>query len=129
MLSGQLKSANLALLLVAAVFARALIPLGYMPAGAGGEHWFELCPEGLPPEFAQFLAGTQHHGHQHHDDGNGNGGTAHLCPLGHMLSSAAAVDDTWPAVAAAPVPFPPVIVHDDFTSQPTRLYRSRGPPA
>ena len=61
------------LLLSAALLLRAAIPAGYMSATAGSGLLFEFCPEGIPAEFMQILAGDS--GHEH----------------GHMLLSAAGV--------------------------------------
>ena len=72
---------------------RVLVPAGYMPASAGSGLFFELCPDGLPDALISAFSGSQ--GHYHH----GRGGdatavsTADQCPIGHMLSSAMAVDE------------------------------------
>jgi hypothetical protein len=118
--------ARLTSLLVAAVCARALVPLGYMPAGAGSDLWFELCPDGLPQEVARYLAGTDDHGHHEHGD---EAGEAHTCPLGHMLAAAAAVDHSEAVPLADARPLPPVLLDYEFTTRSINHYRSRGPPS
>jgi len=117
-----------ALLLVAALLLRAVIPAGYMPAADSGL-WFELCPEGLPGEFAALLTGETGHHHHGHADGENTGDDAHQCPVGHMLLSAAAVDsNSQTADLAFDLP-PATIPVYTFTSAARKHYRSRDPPA
>ena len=114
-------------LLFAALLLRAVIPAGYMPAGADSDLWFEFCPEGVSAEFMQALAGESSDGH-HHDNSHDNHDD-HKCPVGHMLSSAAAVDHSWqPAIVPADAPLT-TITHYAFTSVSRTNYHSRGPPA
>ncbi len=116
------------MLLVAALLLRAVVPAGYMPA-AGSGLWFELCPEGLPAEFAALLTGETGHHHHGHADGENTGDDAHQCPVGHMLLSAAAVDSaSQPAELALDRP-PATIPIYSFTSASRNHYRSRDPPA
>lgn len=114
------------LILSAALLLRAAIPAGYMPAAAGSGLLFEFCPEGISVEFMQILAGDT--GHDHADHG-GADGDDHKCPVGHMLLSAAAIDDP---VQESPAPLTQAIVTNtsySFTSISPTYYRSRGPPA
>ncbi len=116
------------LLLLAALLLRAGIPDGYMPAALGSGQLFELCPAGVPAGFMQALSGSGHH---HHGDSAASEAhyDASQCPIGHLLSAAAAVDDSWQSNSAPDLPV--------FIDQPTlRLvsraptnHRSRGPPA
>jgi hypothetical protein len=129
MMFGSDRRAALPVLLLMAVFARALVPLGYMPTAAGSDLWFELCPEGLTPELAQYLAGLREHGHSGHDGHADPDGEAHACPLGHLLAAAAAVDHPAPILLSGVSPLPPIPVDYDFTSRSASFYRSRGPPA
>lgn len=117
-----------ALLLSAALLLRATIPAGYMPAAAGSSLLFEFCPEGVPAEFMQLLAGDPEHEHGHMDHGD-SGHDDHQCPVGHMLLSAAAVDDAWQAEAAAVTPALYTAQSNSFTSISRTHYYSRGPPA
>ncbi len=114
------------LLLSAALLLRAAIPAGYMPAAAGSGLLFEFCPEGISVEFMQILAGDSGHDHAGHggtDDGD------HKCPVGHMLLSAAAVDNA-DHTESAPIPQVLLAVTPySFTSASHTYYRSRGPPA
>ncbi len=117
------------LLLAAALLLRAAIPAGYMPAGAGSGLLFEFCPEGIPTEFMQVLAGDSAHQHGHMDHGEASQDDHH-CPIGHMLTSAAAVDNAWQAetMAAAP-PLTAVTPTYSYRSVSRANYYSRGPPA
>lgn len=113
------------LLLSAALLMRAAVPAGYMPASAGSGLLFELCPENVPAEFMQMLAGERDRHHHHADHGN----DGHHCPMGHMLLSAFAVDDHWqPDFAPTPPDFA-AIPTGSFTAPYRTTYHSRGPPA
>jgi hypothetical protein len=116
------------LLLSAALLLRAAIPAGYMPAAAGSGLLFEFCPEGIPAEFMQVLAGDSAHDHGHTNHGESDQDN-HQCPVGHMLLSAAAVDDAWqpeiPPVALIRATISPY----SYTSVSRTNYHSRGPPA
>ncbi len=118
------------LLFSAALLLRAVIPAGYMPAAAGSGLLFEFCPEGIPAEFMQVLAGgaeTQHgHDHGGHDEADNDD---HHCPIGHLLLSAAAVDDSWQIETAAAVSTPLAISVYTYASVSRTAYHSRGPPA
>lgn len=130
-------------LLVAALATlslRALTPDGYMPGSADSGLLYELCPEGMPAEIMQALAGDGHH-HHHHGGHGGHGGHGsngddaasvsgtEQCPIGHMLSSAVAMD-----TGAVSDVSPDTPVFDDapvavlFRASVT-VYRSRAPPA
>ena len=113
-----------ALLLIAAAFVlRAATPAGYMPAGAGSGLLFKFCPEGVPAEFLQHVAGDADHDHSGHADGD------HRCPVGHMLTSAAAVDDTWqPDIAPATHVLVASFARSARSASGTH-YHPRGPPA
>ena len=118
-----------ALLLVAALLLRAVIPAGYMPAAVGSGLWFELCPEGLPAEFAELLTGDTAHHHHGDADSENAGDDAHQCAVGHMLLSAAAMDSTSQA-AELTLELPPATTSIySFTSRSRTYYQSRAPPA
>ena len=120
------KSPNFALWLFTAAFLlRAVIPVGYMPAAAGSGLLFELCPAGVSAEFAQFLGGHSEQGHQH----GGAEDDSHQCDVGHMLLSAAAVDDSWQLDVATPVFTVRTTSNYSFSSAARLHYHSRGPPA
>jgi hypothetical protein len=118
---------NPALLLSVALLLRAVIPAGYMPSSSGGL-LFEFCPDGIPMEFMQLLSGDSGHSHNHgaHED---SGQAAHQCPIGHMLSSAAAFDDHWQAEALLAPPAPIDRSIYEFAARFRPPYLSRGPPA
>ena len=117
------------LLLVCAAFVlRAVVPVGYMPATAGSGLLFELCPAGIPAEFAQFLASQTGHDHQHADHSGGEQ-DSHQCDIGHILLSAAAVDDTWQLELAPPVFTLQLSAAYSFASTSRSHYQPRGPPA
>lgn len=116
------------LLVFTALLLRAAIPAGYMPAAAGSGLLFEFCPEGVPAEFMQVLSGDDHHDH----DQMGHGGMDHddhHCPVGHMLLSAAAVDDQWHGDAASAAPIFARYPLYTYESALRTSYLSRGPPA
>ena len=112
--------------LLASLLLRASIPDGYMPAKWGSGLLVELCPARVPAQVMQALGGDHHH--------HGPASTSsHLdtsqCPIGHMLSAAAAVDDFWIIEG--------IKTGDVFSGVPVlplqtrslRSHRSRGPPA
>jgi hypothetical protein len=112
--------------LAAVAFARALIPAGYMPGGAESDVLFVLCPEGVPSEFMHLPADSGHddaHAHQmshDHDD--------HQCPIGHMLTSATAVDDAWTESPELRDAIPATLRLHSHVNAHRGAYRSRGPP-
>ena len=122
-----MRSTRITLLVAAVVFARALIPAGYMPGSAESGLLFVLCPEGVPAGFSQFLSGSDlddthaHHAVAGQDD--------HHCPIGHMLTSVAAADDVWAPSPEASNSVPAVAFVHSFVSVNRSTYRSRGPPA
>jgi hypothetical protein len=79
--------------LLVALLLRASIPSGYMPAAPGTGLLFELCPEGLPAGLFASQGGHHHHHDGHGSDDTSSTGESDTCPIGHMLSSAAAVDE------------------------------------
>ncbi len=115
--------------LLAALMLRAGIPDGYMPATAGSGLLFELCPAGVPESFMRALSGSDHH--QHHADTASSGShyDTGQCPIGHMLSSAAAFDDLWQIESAPAVQESIDITLPAYTRQAAISQRSRGPPA
>jgi hypothetical protein len=120
---------RLSLLLLATLLLRAAIPDGYMPASPDSGLLFELCPSAVPAGFIAALGGSDHHQHHGASDGSGAHYDASQCPIGHMLSSAAAVDDLWQ--------FDAISLRPDFATNPDKtlpsrillFHRSRGPPA
>ena len=127
----RLFAGNSKTLLVASLVAlslRALTPDGYMPGSEQNGLLYELCPDGMPAEIMQALAGDGHHHHHGDDDGASVTGTEQ-CPIGHMLTSAVAVD-----TGALPdvVPDAPAFADTPATilfRETTAAYRSRAPPA
>ena len=114
-----------ALLVAAALLARAVIPVGYMPAAPGSGLLFELCPEGMPAGFG----GSSHHAHHHDPSSIDSQPEPDRCPIGHMLSFAFAVGDTWQldVVDALPVTSPMLALPERGIA--ATAYRSRDPPA
>jgi hypothetical protein len=90
---------NALMLLLAAIALRAIIPVGYMPGSLGGELLFEMCPEGMPSAMVQALGGKHHHG-----GGDDEAATPGLeqCPMGHLLTPAAATNSSTTAALAPP---------------------------
>lgn len=126
-----LSAHNRKYLLLAALLTlslRALTPDGYMPGSAGSGLLYELCPDGMPAEIMQALAGGGHHHHHHGGGDSASVSGTEQCPIGHMLASAMVVDS-----GATPdiVPDAPV-----FYDEPAAIlfrvsvtaYRSRAPP-
>ena len=113
---------------LATLSLRALTPDGYMPGSAESGLLYELCPDGMPAEIMQSLAGGGHHHHHGGSDSASVSGTEQ-CPIGHMLASAVAVDSgsTPDVLPDAPV-FNDVPVAIFFQASVT-AYRSRAPPA
>ena len=116
------------LVLAAAVFLRAVVPAGYMPSSVGSGLLFELCPEGVPAEFMAMLSGSKGHDHgdqhsEHHEAGG------HDCSMGHLLLSAAAVDNSADNEVAPATPVFAIVPRYSFTSAVRTHYHSRGPPA
>ena len=120
------------LVLVAALVTlalRALTPDGYMPATQGSGLLFELCPSGMPVVIMRALAGDSHHHHSDHGDDSGSVSGTEQCPIGHMLTSAVAVD-----TGATSGSTPDVVQFDDTLvivayRASLAVYRSRAPPA
>ena len=114
------------LVLAAAILLRAAIPAGYMPADADSGLLFKFCPEGVPAEFMQMLGG----GHaEHHEDLHSGHSPDHQCLIGHLLLSAAAVDDPWHQEAAPTAPVFEALPVRVLTGTTRTHYQSRGPPA
>lgn len=126
------------LLLCTSVLLRVAIPTGYMPAAGGSGLWFELCPEHVPVGFLTALNGaaeeaSSHVGHAEHlqllDPQSHSAHDEHECPFGHLLSSAAAIDQS----SDAPLNLTPLLYVLSsakslrLSHQP--LYQSRAPPA
>lgn len=111
-----------------ALTLRALTPDGYMPGTEHSGLLYELCPDGMPAEIMQALAGDGHHHHHGSDDGGSVTGTEQ-CPIGHMLASAVAVDM---GAVSDVVPDTPAFVVAPATAsfrETAAAYRSRAPPA
>ncbi len=115
---------------LATLSLRALAPDGYMPGSGDSGLLYELCPEGMPVEIMQALAGDSQHHHHHGSDAEATSAAgSEQCPIGHMLASAIAMDSTpasdmlpdTPAYDDAPVA---LLFHT-----PAIGYRSRAPPA
>jgi hypothetical protein len=118
---------SMSLLVVAAVLIlRAAIPAGYMPAAAGSGLLFEFCPDGVPAGFMQMLAG--HGKHDHGDSGDGHHG-GYECSFGHLLLSAAAVDNPPQAQLRPPTPDFTILPAPALAGSARLSYHSRGPPA
>ena len=117
---------NALTLLLAAMALRAIIPVGYMPGSLGGELLFEMCPEGMPTAMVQALGGKHHHG-----GGDDEAATPGLeqCPMGHLLTPAAATNSS--TTAALEPPHRPVFLEAPrfvvLVAAPT-AYFSRAPP-
>ena len=124
-------ASNRQALLIAALVAlalRALTPDGYMPGSQHSGLLYELCPDGMPAEIMQALAGDRHHHHHGGEDGASVTGTEQ-CPIGHMLASAVAVD-----TGGQPDLVPDTVAPEEAPATilirvSTAAYRSRAPPA
>jgi len=128
MIRSRRRSQALLTAALAALAVRAFAPDGYMPASPGSGLLFELCPDGMPAEIIQALAGSGHHHHGAAQDDDASVGPEQ-CPIGHMLASAVAHDaDNPPAsVPDTQVYAIVAVLPSQGRSQPA--YRSRAPPA
>ena len=113
---------------LAMLSSRALMPDGYMPGSRGSGLLFELCPSGMPAEIMRAL-GQGHHHHHHGQSDRVSGASAESCPIGHMLSSAFAVDGDIVLEIQPATPAPGVERFFSSSSVPLTAYRSRAPPA
>lgn len=117
------------LVLLAGLILRAATPLGYMPAAPGSGLLFELCPGQLPAGLT--LPGTSvAHDHHRHGADDKSQPEPDQCQIGHLLSSAMAVDnetfETSVRLLPADVRLPLSEVRPNALLS---AYRSRGPPA
>ena len=115
--------------LLVSLMMRAGIPDGYMPSAGDNGLLFELCPAGVPETFMRALSGAEHHQHHAAAESSKPHYDAGQCPIGHILSSSVAVDDSWQIESA------PAVQEYINTSVPTFKFlslighRSRDPPA
>ena len=127
-------------LLLATLGTRAATPDGFMPAAPGTGLLFELCPTAVTPGVMAVIRSWQpathngHHGHHGHHGMGGDHGADHgahdsnQCPIGHLLSSAVAVDTTW---AAEEIPVAPEYLAAPVVARASAsraAYSSRDPP-
>ena len=69
-------------------------------------------------------------GHDHdHNDHHGADGDDHHCPVGHLLLSAAAIDDTFQSIVVPAALAPATTSTYSYTSVTRSNYHSRRPPA
>ena len=110
---------------------RALTPDGYMPGSADSGLLYELCPDGMPAEIMQALAGDGNHHHHHHGGGDDSASVSgtEQCPIGHMLASAIAMDAGVVSDALPDTPTFDVSPVAVLFRAPVTAYRSRAPPA
>ncbi len=108
--------------------SRALMPDGYMPGSRGSGLLFELCPSGMPVEIMRAL-GKGHHHHHHGQSDRVSAASAESCPIGHMLSSALAVDSDVTLEIQSATPAPEAERFHSPSSVLLTAYRSRAPPA
>ena len=128
----NLFAGNRQTLLIASLVAlslRALTPDGYMPGSERSGLLYELCPDGMPAEIMQALAGDLHHHHHHGSEEGASVTGTEQCPIGHMLASALAVD-----TGALPELAPDAQAYSDVPATillraGATAYRSRAPPA
>ena len=111
-----------------ALVMRAAIPAGYMPATAGSGLLFELCPSAVPAEILAAMSGSRH---MHHHDGEGSSShfNAERCPIGQVLSMAAAIDIAAPVEDIPAVVAPAIDVSPAPGARSPVNRRSRSPPA
>lgn len=114
---------------LATLVVRAAIPAGYMPSAAGDGLVFEMCPSAVPAQILAAMSGAGHHHAGHDPDSGGTHFDAGQCPIGQLLSIAAAIDELpFDSIAPAAVLLnarAPAVLRSH--QQPTR--RSRDPPA
>ena len=113
----------LAVLALAALLLRAIIPLGYMPGNVLAGEFVVLCPTGSAAKFAAALHGEHHAESGQHLDMDAD------CPIGTALQAAAlptavvdhSIEFAGPVHNAVEATAPPAARH-------LRLYLIRGPP-
>ena len=125
-------------LLLATLGTRAATPEGFMPSAPGKGLLFELCPTAVTPEVMAVIRSWQpvsHRGQHDHHAAAGDHSAGHdvhdssQCPIGHLLSSAVAVDTTW---ASEAIPATPVYFAAPITVRASAFrasYSSRDPPS
>lgn len=114
---------------LATLLLRALTPEGYMPGSPDSGLLYELCPDGMPAEIMQTLAGGGHHHHHHGHGDEPSVSATEQCPIGHMLASAVAVDVSAPLDIAPDASLLVAAVPAACQRRQVVDYRSRSPPA
>lgn len=121
-----------AVLLLATLGVRALLPAGYMPGNLLDGKFAELCPVASAATFTLLAADTTHHHHGQHGNGERDDAAYSIdsaCPIGSSLFA-----DALPAadITISPVPrsrdFERATPGSVFTSKPHRYYPARAPP-
>lgn len=115
--------------LLATVLLRAAVPAGYMPAPIGSGLLFELCPAGMPAGFLEALTDAGRHAHHAEEPAGGEHFDAEHCPIGQLLSGAAAVDSQWlnpEPPQSQPAPAAPAL---RLSERVRGRHSARGPPA
>ena len=103
------------LALACALFLRALVPAGWMPATSGGEFAIQPCPAATPEP----LTHTAGHHHGKHDSFAEHSGDCAFAPL---LTALVAIE------ALAPLPMPIVSASLPFGTFDSPTFKT-GPPA
>jgi hypothetical protein len=111
---------SILLALVAALFLRALVPTGWMPAATGGPFAIQPCPA------ADLTAPA---GHQHHRSNGQHDGDCAFAPLLAGFVPAADAPAVEAAAVAASAPFEHFLSATFPTGPPAPPPPARGPPA
>ncbi len=131
---------QLSLAVLAALFMRAIIPLGYMPGNLLAGEFMLFCPSGGGAAFLPPPTATSGHHHEHHagaddaqdEDGNYAGNTVGVdssCPIGSVLVAACLPNPEPADIALDRSPAAIGTRHSlVFSSVPIRNYQVRAPP-
>jgi hypothetical protein len=113
--------------LACALFVRALVPAGWMPAPSGGAFAIELCPAAETAPMAH--AGSHHGKHDHSHKAAEHNGDCAFSPLLAAFTPADLPSQLPTVFVAAEAPLPPTGTPAFKTGPPALPPPATGPPA